>query len=73
MALIGWLLAVLFIPLLGFLLTALLLAGCMASFAYKRLDWLIPWYVAITVVARDLVIVSGAVCYRLLIGLPYHP
>ena len=27
------------------LLTALLLAACMASFAYNRLDWLIPWWV----------------------------
>ena len=27
------------------LLAALLLAGCMASFAYNRLDWLIPWWV----------------------------
>ena len=26
-------------------LAALVLAGCMASFAYNRLDWLIPWYV----------------------------
>jgi cardiolipin synthase len=29
---------------------------------------LIPWYVAITIIARDLVIVSGALAYRLLIG-----
>lgn len=29
---------------------------------------LIPWWVAITIIARDLVIVSGALCYRLLIG-----
>jgi len=28
----------------------------------------IPWYVAIIIVSRDLVIVGGAVCYRLLIG-----
>lgn len=27
------------------LLAVLLLAGCMASFAYNRLDWLIPWWV----------------------------
>lgn len=26
-------------------LASLLLAGCMASFAYNRLDWLIPWWV----------------------------
>ena len=26
------------------LLAALLLASCMAGFAYNRLDWLIPWY-----------------------------
>ncbi len=42
-----------------------LITVCMLSFAQVGL---IPWYVAITVVARDLVIVSGAVCYRLLIG-----
>ena len=30
--------------LIAVLLAALLLAGC-ASFAYNRLDWLIPWYV----------------------------
>jgi cardiolipin synthase len=29
---------------------------------------LIPWYVALTVVARDLVIVSGAIGYHFLIG-----
>lgn len=29
---------------------------------------LIPWYVALLVIARDLVIVGGAVCYHLLIG-----
>ena len=29
---------------------------------------LIPWYVAITVVARDLIIVGGAICYHWLIG-----
>lgn len=29
---------------------------------------LIPWWVAITIITRDLVIVSGALCYRLLIG-----
>lgn len=28
----------------------------------------IPWYVAIIIVSRDLIIVGGAVCYRLLIG-----
>ncbi len=29
---------------------------------------LIPWYVAIIIIARDLVIVTGALSYRLLIG-----
>jgi cardiolipin synthase len=29
---------------------------------------LIPWYVAVTVIARDLVIVGGAICYHRLIG-----
>lgn len=29
---------------------------------------LIPWWVAITIITRDLVIVGGAICYRLLIG-----
>ena len=29
---------------------------------------IIPWWVAITIIARDLVIVGGALCYRLLIG-----
>jgi cardiolipin synthase len=29
---------------------------------------LIPWYVAATVIIRDLVIVSGAICYHWLIG-----
>ncbi len=29
---------------------------------------LIPWYLAITVIARDVIIVCGALCYRLLIG-----
>jgi len=29
---------------------------------------LIPWYVAITVIGRDLVIVGGAICYHVLIG-----
>lgn len=29
---------------------------------------LIPWYVAITIIARDIIIVCGALCYRLLIG-----
>ena len=29
---------------------------------------LIPWYLAIAVIARDLIIVLGAACYRLLIG-----
>ena len=35
------------------------------GFAYMGL---IPWYVAITVIARDLVIVTGATCYHFLIG-----
>lgn len=35
---------------------------CMAAMA------LIPWYVAITIIIRDLVIVGGALTYRLLIG-----
>lgn len=29
---------------------------------------LIPWYVALTIVARDLIIVGGAICYHFLIG-----
>lgn len=29
---------------------------------------IIPWWVAITIITRDLVIVGGALCYRLLIG-----
>ncbi len=29
---------------------------------------MIPWWVALTIIARDLVIVGGALCYRLLIG-----
>jgi cardiolipin synthase len=29
---------------------------------------ILPWWVAMTIIARDLVIVSGALCYRLLIG-----
>lgn len=29
---------------------------------------LIPWYVAITVIARDLIIVGGAACYHWFIG-----
>lgn len=29
---------------------------------------IIPWWVAITIISRDLVIVGGALCYRLLIG-----
>lgn len=29
---------------------------------------LIPWYVALTIICRDLVIVIGALCYHLLIG-----
>lgn len=29
---------------------------------------LIPWYLAITVISRDVIIVCGALCYRLLIG-----
>jgi cardiolipin synthase (CMP-forming) len=32
---------------------------------------LVPWYLAIAVIARDLVIVAGAVCYYKLIG-PYE-
>lgn len=35
------------------------------GFAYVGL---IPWYVAATVIARDLIIVSGALCYHYLIG-----
>lgn len=35
------------------------------SFAYIGL---IPWYVAITVIGRDLVIVTGALCYHWVIG-----
>ena len=30
---------------IALLLSTLLLAACMASFAYNRLDWLIPWWV----------------------------
>jgi cardiolipin synthase len=29
---------------------------------------LIPWYLAIAVIARDLIIVSGAACYHWMIG-----
>ncbi|PLW69724.1 CDP-alcohol phosphatidyltransferase family protein [Pseudohalioglobus lutimaris] len=32
---------------------------------------LVPWYVATIVVGRDLIIVSGALCYRVLVG-PIH-
>lgn len=35
------------------------------SFAHVGL---IPWYVAITVITRDLIIVGGAICYHWLIG-----
>ena len=42
-----------------------LITVCMLGFAHVGL---IPWYVAITVIARDLVIVGGAICYHWLIG-----
>jgi cardiolipin synthase len=29
---------------------------------------LIPWYLAVVVIARDLIIVAGALCYHYLIG-----
>lgn len=29
---------------------------------------ILPWWVAITIISRDLVIVGGALCYRLVIG-----
>ncbi len=40
----------------------------MVSFLSFAHVGLIPWYVAATVIARDLIIVSGAVCYHYLIG-----
>jgi cardiolipin synthase len=38
------------------------------SFLCSAQVGLIPWYLAVTVIARDLIIVCGALCYRLLIG-----
>lgn len=38
------------------------------SFVSLALVELIPWYLAIAVILRDLVIVAGAVCYYVLIG-----
>jgi len=43
----------------------LLITVAVVSFAQVEL---IPWYVAITIVARDLVIVCGAITYHVLIG-----
>jgi cardiolipin synthase len=40
----------------------------MVSFLCFAHVGLVPWYVAAVVVGRDLVIVSGALCYRLLVG-----
>ncbi len=38
------------------------------SFLTFAATGLVPWYLAIAVIARDLIIVAGAVCYHLLIG-----
>jgi cardiolipin synthase len=38
------------------------------SFVSLALVELLPWYLAIAVIVRDLVIVAGAACYHLLIG-----
>jgi len=38
-----------------------------AVFSFAQVE-LIPWYVAIAIVARDLVIVCGAISYHILIG-----
>ncbi len=38
------------------------------SFVSLALVELIPWYLAVAVIVRDLVIVAGAACYHLLIG-----
>ena len=40
----------------------------MVSFLCMAEVQLIPWYLAAAVIARDLIIVSGALCYRVLIG-----
>jgi cardiolipin synthase len=40
----------------------------MVSFLCLAEVQLIPWYLAIAVIVRDLIIVAGALCYRLLIG-----
>lgn len=38
-----------------------------AFLCFARVE-LIPWYVALTIIARDLIIVGGALCYHWLIG-----
>jgi cardiolipin synthase len=38
------------------------------AFVCFAMTALVPWYLALAVIARDLVIVSGAACYRWLIG-----
>ncbi len=38
-----------------------------AFLTFARVE-LIPWYLAITVIARDLIIVTGALCYHFFIG-----
>ena len=43
----------------------LLITVCMLSFALASL---IPWWLALLVVGRDLVIISGALCYHAFIG-----
>ena len=49
----------------------LMITVCMLSFA---LISLIPWWLAIAVICRDLVIVAGASCYHWLIGqLEFEP
>ncbi len=40
----------------------------MVSFPCMAQVELIPWYLAIAVIARDLIIVAGALCYHFLIG-----
>jgi cardiolipin synthase len=38
------------------------------AFVCFAMTALVPWYLALAVIARDLVIVAGAACYRWLIG-----
>lgn len=49
----------------------LLITVCMLSFAQIEL---IPWWLALAVIGRDLVIVGGALCYHWMIGqLEFEP